>query len=106
MKNQNGILSFNHNEVVPAIDAILEPGITESKFGFKVIEKDGELHWEPATEEDYRNSESVRLGIGKSEVVISDCHSTGPRTCEGGCFHGGICQSIYNPGNNYYYCSC
>ena len=57
-----------------------------------------------ATENDYRRSESLRLGIPEDQVLISRCRLVGDGFCIGACPGNSQCQLFEVHG--YFYCGC
>lgn len=111
MKKQNGIVVFEKNDRMPKLPASLAGKIPViSQFGFKVVRLKAKYYWKAATEEDFRASESKRLGIAKNRVPLcGGCANTGPQACTiGGCEYPcrGFCTLKYNPRKKYYYCVC
>jgi hypothetical protein len=105
MKNQNGILVYQKDDVIRFPEELKRVMGAESKFGFKGVVKEGKMSWEKATEDDFRSAESIRLGIPKREVRLSDC-PTDISVCTGPVCGGGQCYvatDIYVP---YFYCAC
>lgn len=77
-------------------------------FGYKIVEYEGQPRWEPGTEVDYRNAESMRLAIAPEDVVIhKNCAPKwpGPSCPPNECLYK-FCEGPYSPDGKYFYCSC
>lgn len=96
----------------------LPPGLSfrdkldpSQRYGVKLAETNGTYYWQPATEEDYRNSEAERLGVALADVRLLNCESTHVAFCDGLCAPRRgepktWCQSLWNPREKYAYCAC
>ena len=71
-------------------------------FGFKIVEVDGESMWTLATESDYVDAESRRLGLPREKIKRPICRPSGPTTCH----PDGCCALFYDSVHQHYYCSC
>ena len=100
---------FSKGDKLPPLPSGLEDIKTQhliSRYGYKIVDLDGTLFWEAATEDDFRASEAERLGISRDEVELrTSCYQTGPRSCSGFC-DSGFCNLVFNAPGNYYYCAC
>lgn len=76
-------------------------------YGFKIFTNpDGKPVWIPASEEDYRRSESKRLNVPSDAVPMPfECRAYAPGLCSNGCFNG-FCTNYYDSEKKYYYCAC
>lgn len=109
MINENGVLVLEEGDEYPDLPRDLSTDVrVVSKFGFKVVEVDGESYWGAATEEELRAAEARRLGVRAEEVELHPwCYSTGPTSCAGNCpkpVHR--CVRLYDPHTGIYYCRC
>jgi hypothetical protein len=109
MKVQNGIHVYEKGDPPPPVPNGLPidfPVI--SRFGFKVVEVTGRPCWEAASEAEFRQSESVRLGVKPEDVPVS----SDPNSCKGnlvGCFGAcsfGFCTNVVDVKRRLYYCTC
>lgn len=66
MRNQNGVHVYEPGED-PHFPVPLK-SMQGSKYGFKLTGAGAAAKWIPATEEDFRSSESRRLGIAPADV--------------------------------------
>jgi hypothetical protein len=83
-------------------------------FGLKLIEQNGKKFLEPATESDFRQAESERLGIKPEDVIVNDFPEkcamwhdpiSGRKYCMGPCPIQSKCFTAEaTPG--FYYCYC
>jgi hypothetical protein len=107
MKFENGIITYKPHEIPQFLRFIEDaPGLKPSRFGCKIAVHEGRLRWEAATEDDYRESESKRLGIKKADVTepADSCALAGHALCIGGCeISGGLCDLR---GGIDHYCGC
>ena len=91
MREENGIQMFEEGEL-PAFPEGLDTDFNVlSRFGFKVVEDDGQSIWEAATEADFRRVVGQLLGILPSEVEIEEDKGNGTRSCRSkgvGCNNG------------------
>ena len=104
----NGILT---GDLIPdPPDEIYTRGeIPPSDFGYKIKRADGEAHWEPGSEEDYRKAVAQLLGVplGAVDTTRSKCKNIDEKRCSGSCpGGGGSCRLAYDPKEQYYYCCC
>jgi len=114
MKIVNGVTIFDRGEPATVPEGFPPIPTNNSRWGMKFVEVGDEKRWEPATEEDFINSEMQRLG-GSRETVLemvtrrkslaNPCHRTGTASCDGECPDPStFCYSI-NTGPHAY-CTC
>ena len=98
-------------EILDKENHMLPKGLTYESavhflYGFKISKNtSGDPIWIPASEEDYRRSESKRLNIAPDAVPLPfECRMYSPGSCSAGCSTG-FCTS-YQDGEGHYYCAC
>jgi hypothetical protein len=104
----NGIWLYEPGKKPPVPEGLDEAFHVQSLYGFKVIDVGGKKAWAVGTEDDYRMSESQRLGVGPEAIKpkdLFDCLNVSPSVCNNGC-RVGFCRPAYNPTLGHYYCTC
>ena len=111
MKEQNGIQIFDKNDQLPPPPAGLsfdDTSVSESPYGYKVVQEGAKAKWAPATKEDVIKAEARRQGVNESEVKLFEgCRATGPGKCAIAHCYGTVwCARAYDPYRKVYYCCC
>ncbi len=109
MKTQNGIHVFDEADELPALPGPVASPKQQSKFGYHLVESKNGWRWEPATEDDYRKSEGIRLGVPPENIDVPkiECWALDPQRCSvGNCYGTQFCRRIWNSQGNYWYCAC
>jgi hypothetical protein len=116
MVDMNGVIVGDKGEVQQLPEGYPPFPSNGSIWGIKVVVIEGEKRWEPATEEDFINSEMKRLGAPRETVLehatlrnslTNPCHRTGTASCEGECPNPNtFCAYSWNPGPGHSYCVC
>jgi hypothetical protein len=92
MKIVNGVQVFDPGEPATVPEGFPPIPPNNSRWGMKLVEGGGEKRWEPATEEDFINSEVQRLGGSREEVLeaaaqrrssANPCTRVGTASCAG-----------------------
>lgn len=103
MKIENGVNRYDPGEV-PKFPVPLET-MEGSKYGWKLAGAGKDAKWMPASEDDFRSSESRRLGIEPSDVDLTRlCQPSGQFCDPMSCGAGHLCVLTQNGGH--YYCVC
>jgi hypothetical protein len=112
MKKTNGVITLESGESVkdflPAGAPVPEFEYLYAPFGVKLRSFGSAYVWEVATEDDFRNSESVRLGVAPELVPLDPSCSGVPPCPQSTCGGFSVCCShLQNDGaTTHFYCGC